>query len=339
MRDLLIIDFGSSTNYGDKVVGQVVRQHLANQVPGLRIRSASSVVDAETAGWWHLSPDTIDDLLDGVGCCLLLGGSIFFGQALTVRGTWWIDNLEEAGIPLLTWGGVQHVRGCYDYPDAFMRIAAASRRLFYRFEGEAEVFADLAAGVTAEWGSDPIWCRPVVSPLPGSVLATCVTAPYKCNGTDARNVELVLPLVEFLQGLEYEEHVVLRADLGVMRAEELGMEGHEVSQEHWIEHQAARAGLLVSTRLHPTLYSLLCGRPVIAADFSDKVRLLMEQVGMGRYCLALSEAEVADYWEALEALRGEDNAGGLAGRVQHCQDRARWTLRRIAQEVTESVGT
>lgn len=336
MSDLLIIDFGSSTNYGDKMVGQVVRQYIADKLPTTRIRSASSVEDAEVAGWWRLCPDRIDKLLEGVGCCLLLGGSLFFGQALTVRGTWWIDALEERGIPLISWGGIQHTSGCYDLPTAFGRIVASSRRLFYRFEAEAAVFEDITPGQPVEWGSDPIWCRPAISPVPGNVLCTSISAPY-AGGVRAPGP--ISPLLEFVASItpEFNQHVVLHADAGVMGTEELGLRGVEADQDHWIEHQAARAALLVSTRLHPTLYALRCGRRVLAADWSDKVRMLMEQVGAERYCLPAMEASVEDY----EAVWHRDMSAAekqfTAEQVVRCRDRARWTLRQITHEVREAV--
>lgn len=334
MRDLLIIDFGSSSNYGDKLVGQVVRQHLALSIPGIRIRSASSVPDAEKAGWWRLDPGRIDELLEGVGCVLLLGGSLFFAQALTVRGTWWIDALEERRMPLISWGGIQHVDGCYDYPDAFRRIVDYSHRLFYRFEPEARVFDDIAHGAPVEWGSDPVWCRPVVSPLPGRVLCTCITAPY---ADGHRNAEELGPLLEFVRGLgPYDQHVVLYADRGVLRCEEVGIEGLEAEEEHWIEHHAARAELLVSTRLHPTLYALSCGRPVVAADFSDKVTMLMEQVGLGHRCLPLATATCDDYRQVADSSMTEEERLTTTQNVVRCRERARWTLEQLVVEVQEA---
>jgi len=100
LHRVLIIDYGSSGNYGDKVVGQVLRQYLALHCPGLLIRNATHVDGADAAGWWYLSPDT-EGLFDGVDKAVLFGGSIFFEDALLGRGTWWIDYLKERGIPFL----------------------------------------------------------------------------------------------------------------------------------------------------------------------------------------------------------------------------------------------
>lgn len=339
MPNLLIIDFGSSGNYGDKMVGQVVRQHLALQVPDLRIRNASSVVDAQDAGWWYLDPDNINPLLQGIDHVLLLGGSIFFGQVLKSRGVWWVDELEARGLPLTTWGGLQHTDECYDYPTAVCRIIDYSQSVYCRFEGELPVLEEIYGEPKVVWGSDPLWCRPRLDPLPGKVLTASVTAPYKCNGTDGRNVKALSNLLRFVRRTapEFEQYVVLKADPGVMSFANMGIEVEErvAGADHWLEAHAARGGLLVTTRLHPTLYSLACGVPVLAADFADKVTLLMEQVGMGQFVFPLATTSTEEYTDGWGRLREEwgERRVELEERVAACRHRAHWTMNQIAAAV------
>jgi polysaccharide pyruvyl transferase WcaK-like protein len=69
---------------------------------------------------------------------------------------------------------------------------------------------------------------------------------------------------------------------------------------------------VVSSRLHGVLLSIVGTRPVLALSHERKVRALMDDVGMGRYCMDLSSATPAKVVAALDDLiRGLDSCTRL----------------------------
>jgi polysaccharide pyruvyl transferase WcaK-like protein len=66
--------------------------------------------------------------------------------------------------------------------------------------------------------------------------------------------------------------------------------------------QIRATDLVVATRFHNVVLSLLCNKPVISVSFHHKCRSLMSAVGLAEYCLDIGDLEVNRLIESFRAL-------------------------------------
>lgn len=271
------------------MVGQIVRQSLTNLVPNLIIRQATPVVDAATAGFHQATDAMAPMMVNGIDAALILGGSIWFGLTIAADRWGW---LQQAKFPIISWGGVQHLDGCYEQAGQLGPILKRVDHRFCRFVGEAKLYADL--GAVCEVGGDPLFTRPRFDGIAGKRLGLALTPPYGLHGR--LDFEKLAGVAAFVADIvkDFPRVSVLRADSRVATAQQMGIPPSEVvDHEHWIEAHLASCRLLVTTRLHPAVTALHHGVPVIAIDFSDKLRLLLEGMGLGEFCVDLEDASPA----------------------------------------------
>jgi len=86
--------------------------------------------------------------------------------------------------------------------------------------------------------------------------------------------------------------------------------------------QIATTDVIVATRFHTTLFSLLLAKPVIAISFHHKCSSLMSQMGLAEYCQDINGLNADRLIEQFCRLR--QNAGDLKEsireRVEACRD-------------------
>lgn len=70
----------------------------------------------------------------------------------------------------------------------------------------------------------------------------------------------------------------------------------------------ARVDLVVATRLHGVLMSLVAERPPVALSYERKVRAVMEDAGMSEYCLEVDTATPEEVIAAIDALAARRDA-------------------------------
>jgi len=200
---------------------------------------------------------------------------------------------------------------------------------FCRFEGELPILDSIAPGRPVLWGGDALFCRPVLDAPPVNILTTSIALP---NNKGNELQAFVARLAK-----DYKMHVILRADETVVGAEGFGVRCPTlvVEEDHWLEALAARSSLLVSTRLHPAVYSLCCGVPVLGVDYSDKMRLLLEQVEAPVAALPFESATIDDYMHAAETLLSTWSSAKtrVAKAVQRCRAQSKATLAAVARWV------
>jgi polysaccharide pyruvyl transferase WcaK-like protein len=73
--------------------------------------------------------------------------------------------------------------------------------------------------------------------------------------------------------------------------------------------QIAATDLVVATRFHNVLLSLLCNKPVVSISFHRKCEALMGAMGLSEYCLDINSVNADGLIETFRAL--EANAGKL----------------------------
>jgi hypothetical protein len=288
---LLIVDYGSSTNYGDKMVGQIVRQSLTNLVPNLIIRQATPVVDAAAAGFHQATDAMAPMMVNGIDAALILGGSIWFGLTIEAARWAWLD---QARFPIISWGGLQHLRECYDQSDLLAPILRRIDHRFCRFAGETNLYSDL--GAICEVGGDPLFLRPRFQGIMENRLGLSITPPYGPGGClDFAKMDDVTRFVAEVANTDFPRVSVLRADARVASAEQMGIlpPVDVVEEDHWIEAHLSSCRMLITTRLHPAVTALHHGVPTIAVDFSDKLRLLLEGMDLGELCVDFEDATPA----------------------------------------------
>lgn len=316
MPRLLIVDYGSSCNYGDKVVGQVVRQSLQSAIPDLIIRQATPVTDAASAGFYQATDIMAEMLTKDVDAALILGGSIWFGQTINTNRWAWLKHCQ---VPVVAWGGMQHVDECLAHGQKLRDILSNVDHRFCRFQGEQVVYNEI--GVAAEVGGDPVFCRPRYEGLHGKRLGLCITPPYGENHSldfDAlREVNVFLGRI----APDYPRLSILRADSRVASLAQMDLRSSVadvVGQDHWIEAHIASCDLLVTSRLHPAVTALRHGVPVIGIDFADKLRMLLESMNLGDLCVDLDTTTASQLTTIHQYIM--ENREDVVGRVEEAAE-------------------
>jgi len=87
MPNLMMVDYGSSSNYGDKVVSHTMRDLLSARIPNLGIRLCTTVDNAHVAAYYSTTVASPETLLRDIDCLLVFGGSVFFDEVVRARGT------------------------------------------------------------------------------------------------------------------------------------------------------------------------------------------------------------------------------------------------------------
>jgi polysaccharide pyruvyl transferase WcaK-like protein len=116
---------------------------------------------------------------------------------------------------------------------------------------------------------------------------------------------------------------LIRARLPGLCAEQLSCP--PVSDSHDACAAIARTDMVVATRFHGVIFSLLMGRPVIAISYDPKTRDLMTDVGLGEFVADISSVDVPWLMSRFEQVRAD--AEVLCRRVE-----ARTTAFRAALE-------
>lgn len=85
--------------------------------------------------------------------------------------------------------------------------------------------------------------------------------------------------------------------------------------------QLATTDLVVATRFHNVLLSLLLNKPVIAVSFHHKCSSLMNQMGMSEYCQDINDLQVEKLIERFNQLQQKANSVSrmIREKVQNCQ--------------------
>lgn len=298
MPTLLMLDYGSSSNYGDKVVSQVMRDLLGRAIPDLVIKPCTGVPDGHIAAYWSTATQNPKHLLAGVDCVLLFGGSIFFDEVIKARGSAVVEEAHAAGIPVMVWGGMQCVEGCFapDVAPVIKTIVDCATVCFCRFNADVEPL-EAITGHIIDVGGDIMFLRPRLWSLPSTNLAVAISPPR------GGGVESVKTVVKFIQSIQrfHDEVISLRVDPNVLAVREIGLDGgksRDVAMDTWIDAITASVQICISTRLHPAVAAVSHGNPVIGIDSSDKVTALLEDVGTPETSIRLESVTM----EALTSL-------------------------------------
>jgi polysaccharide pyruvyl transferase WcaK-like protein len=96
--------------------------------------------------------------------------------------------------------------------------------------------------------------------------------------------------VRLLSGDVADVHT--RRELKVLLTETLGLGDHIIDEQicsvNDLLGQIAATDIVVATRFHNVLLSLLCGKPVISIAFHHKCESLMSAMGLSEYCLDIN---------------------------------------------------
>jgi polysaccharide pyruvyl transferase WcaK-like protein len=136
-------------------------------------------------------------------------------------------------------------------------------------------------------------------------------------------------LVRLLTGdLNYDRRV--RADLlGALAEMQRSFDQDRIIDEpprtaEQLDEQIAQADLVVATRFHNVLVSLLRNRPVIAVSYHAKVRALMAEAGLEEFCQDANDLDVDDLIKLFRKL--ESNSEALRGSMRRTAERYRRAL-------------
>ena len=88
--------------------------------------------------------------------------------------------------------------------------------------------------------------------------------------------------------------------------------------------QLAEADMVVATRFHNVLLSILLGKPVVSISHMDKNDALMEQMGLSEYCRGLSDVGTEQVVALFQAL--ERNAPRVRAQIDDRLERFRLKL-------------
>jgi len=102
---------------------------------------------------------------------------------------------------------------------------------------------------------------------------------------------------------------LLRERLSARDCDEERIIDEPISSVEELLSQIAATDIVVGTRFHNVLLSLLCNKPVIAISFHHKCESLMSSVGLSAYCLDINDLETDRLIEKFRDL--ETNAGEL----------------------------
>lgn len=154
-----------------------------------------------------------------------------------------------------------------------------------------------------------------------------LAAADTASQTQLAYLETVAAFAAWLVGRGYRVRMLVgdRADLGTHEAfTRLLREYAPGAEEHVLDDppssvddllsQIATTDLVVATRFHGVLLSLLCGKPAISISFHHKCDALMSAMGMAEYCLDLDALSPEALIEAFEGLEG--SAAALAPRIR-----------------------
>jgi polysaccharide pyruvyl transferase WcaK-like protein len=114
----------------------------------------------------------------------------------------------------------------------------------------------------------------------------------------------------------------LRAVLRKRRASDVDerVTDHSIGSVHELLSQLRATDLVIATRFHNVLMSLLLGKPVVAISFHHKCSSLMSDMGLSEYCQDINGIKADALIATFEAL------------VQHADE----VVRMIAQRVEEA---
>jgi polysaccharide pyruvyl transferase WcaK-like protein len=97
-----------------------------------------------------------------------------------------------------------------------------------------------------------------------------------------------------------------------------------ISSVEQLLDQIAGTELVIATRFHNALLSLLCNKPVIAVSFHHKCASLMNSIGLEEYCLDINNLKGDDLIE--KVLSAEANADGIKALLESRADLFRQAL-------------
>ena len=130
--------------------------------------------------------------------------------------------------------------------------------------------------------------------------------------------------VKLLLGDEDVDTVViedLRAVLRERRPSDVDerVTDHPIGSVHELLSQLSTTDLVIATRFHNVLMSLLLGKPVVAISFHHKCSSLMRDMGLSEYCHDINQMNAETLIEQFQAL------------VQHADEVARMIARRVEE--------
>lgn len=286
-KRLLVIDYGSSPNFGDAMVHQVLEARLAARVPALEIRPATALPDAASAGFHLLSSETAKTLVQDVDAVLLFGGSIFFEDALRERGIEWQREARELGIPTMLWGGVQYAADLYRVIEELLELLTRADTAHCRFSGGQTALKELT-GHQLAIGGDPMALLPLIDAPRADKLCVSVSLPSPLSAKFSSVATALPPLAG-----EYAEHLFVLPDRAARSPEDLGVSRDTwrmCADSNWIRHNLASSKLVITSRLHVALTALLHGVPTVGLEVgANKIEWLMREFGLQDFCLHVAK--------------------------------------------------
>lgn len=330
---LLMIDYGSSSNYGDKVVSHTMRDLLSFIIPNLTIRLCTTVPDADTAAYWSTKTTSPEELLDGIDCLLIFGGSVFFDQVVRARGTGVVDLAHERGLPIMVWGGVQHTEGCRqpDVAEAILHLVDRCTAVFCRFDHDTVLLREIT-GREIIPGADVCFLRPTLSAHTTRSLLVSLSAPWIHGAKYFTQIDEAIWFVRAIAP-QYARTVVLVADSNVISGDSLKLPAWEMQLDTWIESHAAAGELCISTRLHPAIACASQGTPTIAIDYADKLVPLMADLGVPELGIPIDEATC----ERLAELRARAQDPEVPERLRQGSDKLRQRAKYALDTIVEVI--
>jgi polysaccharide pyruvyl transferase WcaK-like protein len=100
--------------------------------------------------------------------------------------------------------------------------------------------------------------------------------------------------------------------------------------------QLAESDIVVSSRFHNVVLSLLLNKPVIALGYQSKFNALMSAFGLGEYCLNIDEYDSTTLAAAVLAAteRGSQLAASIAAGVHECRMTLEEQYRRVFSKIS-----
>ena len=80
------------------------------------------------------------------------------------------------------------------------------------------------------------------------------------------------------------------------------MTDHPIGSVHELLSQLSATDLVIATRFHNVLMSLLLGKPVVAISFHHKCSSLMSDMGLSEYCHDINQMNADTLIEQFQAL-------------------------------------
>ena len=111
---------------------------------------------------------------------------------------------------------------------------------------------------------------------------------------------------------------------------------HPIGSIHELLSQLSATDLVVATRFHNVLMSLLLNKPVIAISFHHKCSSLMSEMGLSEYCHDINQMNADTLIEQFQALvrNADDVKQMILQRVEN--PNAPWTSSTSSSSVTSS---